>query len=112
MQLPQRIHAIAGADRGGVLRGSYRFYYSEPSRDVATTGNLGDTRTDGNAVFVHARVAGYSYGARTYTGSLEYKRVERDDPAANFVSYADVQTYQDRGTAFPDICTQTRIYRV
>lgn len=91
--------------------GSYRFYYNECCRDFATTGNLIDTATDGNRVFVQARVAGYSYGGRTYTGSIEYKRVEPDDPAANFVSYADVQACQDRWTAFPDICTSTRLYR-
>jgi hypothetical protein len=95
--------------------GSYRFYYNEPSRDFAVTGNLADTAADGNSVFVQARVAGYSYGGRQYntsgSGSVVYRRVERDDPAANFVSYADVQACVDRGSAFPDVCVSTRVYR-
>lgn len=100
--------AATGVEFSG---GSYRFYYNECCRDFATTGNLMDTQTDGNRVFVQARVAGYSYGGRTYTGSIEYKRVERDDPAANFVNTADVQACQDRGTAFPDICDTERLTR-
>lgn len=95
--------------------GNYRFYYNECCRDFAATGNLRDTARDGNAVFVHARVAGYAYSGRVCNragaGMYLYTRLERDDYQATYVNTADVQACQDRGTLAADICAQARLTR-
>lgn len=88
---------------------SYNFYVGQSNgTDFGYRGNLNDTASDGNNVFVHGKVAGYGYGPRLY--SPGYKEQYLNDPAATAVNSAAVQACQDRGV-FSDLCSAKTFYR-
>lgn len=78
------------------------FYYS---------GNLIDTSSDGNAVFIHGKVEGYDYGPRLYNATddlaAHYKNQYLYDPAETATLSGLVQACRDRGTLFADNCADT-----
>jgi len=86
----------------------YYAFANNTSYDFRYSGNLNDTASDGNNVFVHGKVAGYGYGPRLYGAG--YKSQYLDDPAANFVSTANVQVCVDRGTLYADRCASRNFY--
>lgn len=73
-------------------------------------GTLKDTSaSDGNSVFVHAKIDAYGYAARVYTSSslAVGQKVYVSDPPAT----GSVQLCRDRGTLYPDNCTSTPTLR-
>jgi len=92
------------------------YYFNAPSVSQGAFeiyGDLNDTAADGNAVFVHAKVEGYSYGTRVYNsgGAGTSKYVDRYyyAPDETYVTSGQYQACQDRGTLYSDLCATSSV---
>lgn len=95
--------------------GSYVFYAQGTNQGgFGYPGKVCDTASDGNSVFVQAQTEGYGYGGRVYDSSGNGTCVSENnyvyDPSALYVNSGRIQTCQDRGTLFSDLCKASPIY--
>jgi hypothetical protein len=108
--------AVHLSTTGVSFNGRYRFL---PTNDLTDhggflyQGQLCDTSSDGNPVFVHATADGFGYGRRTYErgGNHHCKEIsvvsyQLDTP---FTKSAKIQVCQDRGI-FSDLCATSTTY--
>lgn len=76
-------------------------------------GDLQDTSRDGNAVYVEAKVEGYSWGGRIYNAKDASTAKHFDqvsyDPSALYVNSGKVHACRDRGTLGADNCRETAL---
>ena len=107
--------SVSLATTGVKFTGSYVFYASSVNRGgMGYPGSICDTATDGNPVRVHAKVAGYGYGASTWerrgNGYCTSENAYAYDPAANYVTQGMIEACQDRGV-LPDLCKASPTYK-
>jgi len=107
--------AVHLSTTGVSFNGSYRFLpTNEGHGGFLYEGQLCDTSSDGNAVFVHATADGFGYGRRTYERDgnhhckdISVESYQLDTP---YTKSAKIQVCQDRGTLFSDLCATSTTY--
>jgi hypothetical protein len=97
------------SDTGVSFSSGYYYFATNTNYDFYYEGNLKDTAVDGNAVFVHGKVAGYGYGPKLYNSG--FKSQYLNDPAATWVSSGNVEACNDRGSFLPDYCDAKTFYK-
>ncbi len=79
---------------------------------VNYSGTLKDTKSDGHRVFLRAKVDGYGYSSKLYTGGTRYISRRVSSPAYDPVGSFKIQLCRDKGTLLPDNCTASpTVYR-